>query len=131
MAEKNLSEHLNKISKDIRRYIELKFDYLKAETVEKIVEVYSRIILWAILGMVFSFVFLFLLIALSLYLGKLWGAWYWGFLATSAGALIIALIILLMRHTLITNPLLRIFLSIFFNLDKNERQKNISKSKKS
>ncbi len=123
MGKTSLNEHLSKLYRDLKLYTELKFELLKVEVVEKIVEVYSRIITWAIVGLFLSLFLLFVFITASLYLGELWGHTYLGFLATSGVMLLLVFLVLLLRNTMITNPLLKIFLSIFFNLNEYEQTK--------
>ncbi len=129
MDEKGLKEEFHKLVKDIIKYYELKWEYFKLEFVESLAQLYTKVFSIFLLWIIVPLFLLFLLIALALYLGKIWGELYLGFLAVGGGVLVLGAIILAFRKVLITNPLVDALVSAMFDLD-NQNEIKISKNAK-
>ncbi len=131
MKERSFNDYYKILRRDITKYIELKVDLFKIEFIETFSSIFSKIItLWVsiILGIIFIS---FLLLALGLYLGKILGAYYWGFLIVAGIFLLLAILFILLRNVILTNPLINSFIETFFDKEiKNEKRNYHGKSKK-
>ena len=126
MEEKGLRRDLHKLINDAIKYFELKWEYFKLDIIETLALLYTRIfslLLWWIIIPVFL---LFVFIGLALYLGTLWGKIYLGFFAVAGIILILALLFILLRRPLITNPLINVFITAMFEqqAEQNKKQSN-------
>ena len=137
MEQKGLRGDINKLLADLIKYLELKWEYFKIDIVETLALLYTRIFSLLVWWLIVPIFLLFILIGLALYLGKLWGEIYLGFFAVAGFILIIAILFLLLRRPLLTNPLINVFiLAMFENKDleqfkkqSNERKASDKKSK--
>ena len=128
--EKGLREEFHKIAKDVLKYYELRWELFKLELVESLAQLYTKVFSIFLLWIIVPIFMLFILVALALYLGKLWGAYYLGFLAVGGVVLLIFILILLFKKALITNPLVDALVSAFFEEDtENEIKKSKYESK--
>ena len=136
MEQKGLRGDINKLLADLIKYLELKWEYFKIEIIETLALLYTRIFSLLVWWLIVPIFLLFILIGLALYLGKLWGEIYLGFFAVAGFILIIAILFLLLRRSLLTNPLINVFiLAMFenkagqFKKQSNERKASDKKSK--
>ena len=127
MEDKGLRRDVHKLISDAIKYFELKWEYFKLDIVETLALLYTRIfslLLWWIIIPVFL---LFVFIGLALYLGTLWGKLYLGFFAVAGGILVLALLFILLRRPLLTNPLINVFITAMFEqqqMEQNKKQSN-------
>ena len=120
MKERNIDDYYKILKRDISKYLYLKIDYFKLEFIEAFSTIFSKIItMWVslLLGIIFIS---FALIALAFYLGKLLGAYHWGFLIVAGIFLFFAIIFIALRNKLLTNPLIKAFIETLFDSNKNE-----------
>lgn len=121
MKETDINEYYHTIKKDITKFIELKFDFFKLEFVEIFSQAYSKIITAWVVAISMVIFTSFILLALGLFLGKLWGAYYLGFLAVSGIFLGLLIIFFLLRKALLTNPMINLLVNVMFEKKiKNE-----------
>ncbi len=123
MEEKGLRRDLHKLINDAIKYFELKWEYFKLDIIETLALLYTRIfslLLWWIIIPVFL---LFVFIGLALYLGTLWGKIYLGFFAVAGIILVLALLFILLRRPLITNPLINVFITAMFEQQTEQNKK--------
>ena len=114
MGDKGLRHDVHKLIGDAIKYFELKWEYFKLDIVETLALLYTRVFslfLWWIIIPVFL---LFIFIGLALYLGTIWGKMYLGFFAVAGIILVLALLFILLRRPLLTNPLINVFISAMF-----------------
>jgi len=123
MKQKNVDEHFNVFKKDIFNYIELKLDYLKLEFIETFSLVYSKIITAWVVVVCLLITSGFMLIALALYLGKLWKSYHLGFLAVGGVFFVFMIIFFIFRKKILTNPMVNLLISIFFEKKVNNELK--------
>lgn len=124
MKEKNIDEYYKILKNDLTKYTELKLNYLKLEFIETFSTVFSKIISVWVTIMVGIIFFSFILIALAFYLGKILGAYHWGFLIVGGIFLLTGIIFFLLRNTLITNPLISSFMELLFFDKSKSKLKN-------
>lgn len=131
MKERSFNDYYKILNRDISKFIELKVDLFKLEFVEAFSSIFSKIItVWVslILGIIFIS---FLLLSLGFYLGKLLGAYHWGFLIVAGIFLLMAIFFVLMRNVFLTNPLINTLIdSLFDKNSNNEKRNNHEKSNK-
>ncbi len=132
MKEKGLKEELYKIISDFIKYYELRWEIFRLNLVESLAQLYTRVFSIFLIWLIIPIFLMFLFIALALYLGKIWGAYYLGFLAVGGIIFVIGILILLFRKVLITNPLVNALISAFFEAEQQrEIKKNNYDSKQS
>ncbi len=132
MKDKGLKEELYKIINDFIKYYELRWEIFRLNLVESLAQLYTRVFSIFLIWLIIPIFLMFLFIALALYLGKIWGAYYLGFLAVGGIIFVIGILILLFRKVLITNPLVNALISAFFEAERQgETKKNNYESKQS
>ncbi len=130
MEQKGLRRDVYKLIEDAIKYFELKWEYFKLDMVETLALLYTRIfslLLWWIIIPIFL---LFIFIGLALYLGTIWGKIYLGFFAVGGIILILAILFVLLRRPLLTNPLINVFIASMFeqHTEQNKKQSNEQKA---
>ena len=130
MEQKGLRRDVYKLVEDAIKYFELKWEYFKLDMVETLALLYTRIfslLLWWIIIPIFL---LFIFIGLALYLGTIWGKIYLGFFAVGGIILILAILFVLLRRPLLTNPLINVFIASMFeqHTEQNKKQSNEQKA---
>ncbi len=131
MKERDLKDYYRIFKRDITKYVGLRIDYLKLEIIDTISSVFSKIMtIWVslLLGIIFVS---FLLVSLGLFLGKILGAYYWGFLIVAGIFLLLAILFYLLRNKFLKQPLINSMITSLFDgkLEKNKFSAN-EKSKK-
>lgn len=131
MKERTFEDYFKIFKRDVTRYIDLKYEYFKLEFVELFSTIFSKILSLGVVLLISIIAFSFVLIAVAFYLGKLLGAYHYGFLIVAAGFFLIAILFVLLRNVIITNPLINSLISALFNneIEKEEKKENEEKSK--
>ncbi len=93
-----------------RQYLKQQYEYARLEVGEKTAKVSALILSFVVLFVLFGLVVLFGSLGLGLYLGRQWQSYSLAFGAITAFYLILAVIFLLLRKWLLTNPLLNLLL---------------------
>jgi hypothetical protein len=109
------SETLTRFFNDAKRYFEVRYDLARLDFIDKLAFFTSFFIKFLIFVLLFTSFFLFISFALAYYLGNLWRTYYGGFLAVAGIYLIFAIIIIIFRKQLISNPVLKMMLKKMFN----------------
>ncbi len=130
IENERLTDDLALIISEIKKYIDIKYDLVKLDLIEKIALISSLLFTLLIMLIVFPSVFLFTSLGIAYYLGSLLGATYWGFLILGGFFFIIGIIIFLLRNRLITKPVLRSLLRVIFKFDEDIDKKTTKKNKK-
>ena len=133
MENKDFKELIMVLYKDFRKYIKLQLDYYKLDAVETIVVFITKVFSFAIIWAVIPVAAFFALIGLSLFLGDLLGANYWGFFIVTGVVALFGLILYLLRKPIFTNPIINALVTAVFSNKKlkrkNEKKKKISEYK--
>lgn len=108
-----------------KNYAEVSIELVKLNAVDKTADIVSSLLARLLVIMVVAIFILFLSIALSLYLGELFGKDYLGFLGVSGFYLILALILHYQRDKLIKEPLTNVVIA---KLLKSKSVSNDSKT---
>ncbi len=123
MDENNIKDFATLLYKDIRKYLDLKFDYYKLDIVEKLIFLISKGFGIFLAFVIFPIIVIFLSFGGAFYLGEILGADYLGFFAVAGILFLFGLILLALKKTIFIKPLIRIFIDTFFN-NEAEKKKN-------
>ena len=81
-------------------------DYLQLEMAKRLAKTTSKLMTLVVTSFFMMMVVLFLSIAIGLLLGQYWNSYGLAFLCLTAGYLLIAILVLIFRKQIITNPIL-------------------------
>jgi len=98
------SESIKTFVDKTKDYIDTRIELTRLKTVDRAADVLSGIMVMIILIFFFSLLIIFLSIALALYLGRLTGEYFYGFLIVGGIYALAILIIYLLRDKLIKDP---------------------------
>lgn len=112
MDDKNLSQRFNELFEKVKKYIQLRLDYLTLALGEYVVFIISRLILVIVLFWAAFFATLFLAGGLVAWIGVETGNWPLASLAGAGVFIFIGLVIYLFRKPFIINPLNRLYLKL-------------------
>ena len=113
MSDKKLGQHLNNLSDDTKTYIESEIAFYKLDAYKKIIKATSSILRIVVNSGILILVFAFLSIGLSLFLGKMLGFYYQGFLIVAGIYIVILFLMLIFGKSIIEKSVLKIFNQIF------------------
>ena len=113
MSDKKIGEHLNDLSDDAKTYIKSEIAFYKLDAYKKLIKATSSILKIVINSGILILVFAFLSIGLSLFLGRLLGLYYIGFLIVAGFYAIIFILMFIFGKPFIDKIVLRIYNKIF------------------
>ena len=132
MRERSFKDYFRFFKRDVTQFVELKLEYYKLEFVDVFSTIFSRLIS-VVVSLIIGVIFLtFILIGVGFYLGKLLGGYHWGFFIVAGIFFILAMIFLLFRNKILTNPLINVLIASLFEeqIKKENKQEYASKNKK-
>jgi len=121
MDDKNLSQRFTDLVDQVKKYIQLRVDYLTLAIGEYVVFLLARLILVIVLFWASFFATLFLAGGLVSWIGVETGNWPLASLAGAGVFIIIGLIIFIFRKPFIINPMNRLYLKLL-ELKQNDEQ---------
>jgi len=126
MKERTFEDYFRIFKRDVTRYIDLKYEYFKLEFIEIFSTIFSKVLSIGVVLFISIIAFTFVLIAAAFYLGKLLGGYHYGFLIVAGVFFLIAILFVLLRNVILTNPLINSLISALFNneIEKEEQKKN-------
>lgn len=101
----NTATNFDLLYEKAKKYTETSIELLKLNAIDKTAEVLSSLVSRIAITMVVAMFTLFLNIGISLYIGKLLGENYLGFLIVSAFYLLVAILLYLFKDTFIKTPI--------------------------
>ena len=113
-AEKFL-EAAGETAEYTRQYVKLQLDYLRLEAAEKLAKTASSVISTMVIAALGLLALTMLSLAAAFYLGDLWNALPLAFLAVAGFYALLALLVLMFKKHLLTNPLLSTFIRSIFD----------------
>ena len=113
MSDKKLGQHLNNLSDDAKTYIKSEIAYYKLDAYKKLIKATSLILRIFVNSGILILVFAFLSVGLSLFLGKLLGFYYMGFLIVAGFYMLIYILMLIFGKSIIEKKVLKIYNQIF------------------
>ena len=117
---KTLKGELGKLFTDIRKYIKNNYDLAKLEIIEKIVLTTNFVISSIALLLLVLIFLLFISFAFAYYFGEIFHSNFIGFNIIAGFYFIIILFFLIFKNSLITKPLLKKLMRIFFKTEINQ-----------
>ena len=118
--ETTIKDDLSVLFAEVKKYIELKYDFARLDFIEKAIIIVTLFITSLSLIILLLGVFLFLSIAFGYFLGELFGKIYFGFLTVAGIYFILFAIIFIFRNTLIYHPVTKIMLKAIFHKKKSK-----------
>lgn len=119
---------VQKTIRDIKDYLQLQVDYLKLDSVEKLVKIVSLVISSVLFISLGTMIMIFLGMSLAYFLSELFNSYALGFLFTGLAILAFTLLLYVLRKQLITEPILSTMLKTAFD-SEFERKENIKDKK--
>jgi hypothetical protein len=122
MEKNKLSENLAEITAALKSYVNTRFDLMKLTLLQKITRAGTYMLSFvSILVSLFS-ILIFLMFAFSFWYGEKTGSLSTGFLISAGIFLVLMIVIFLLRKSIFSNPLIRIFSHILFTDEDNKEQ---------
>ena len=115
MAYQDLKDDFDQLQINAKNYVKAAGNYYRLMIFKILTKSATLFVKFALLAICLMMFVLFSSIALSFYLGKVFDNYCYGFLTVSAFYLIIALILSLIKISVIEGSVLRKFSEIFFN----------------
>ncbi len=115
MKKNKISKELVVLIDEIKEYLDLKYDLVRLDLIEKIVIISSIIFTITVILIVVPMIIFFFSIALALFLGDVLGQDFYGFLLVGSIITLFTIILLAFRRKIITNPILKVLLRSIFN----------------
>ncbi len=115
MAYQDLKDDIDQLQKNAKNYVKAAGNYYRLVIFKILTKSASLFVKFALLAICLMMFILFSSIALSFYLGKVFDNYCYGFLTVSGIYLVIALILSMVKISIIEGGVLRKFSEIFFN----------------
>ena len=107
----NLAPDLEDLLKKAMQYVRSSFELIRLQSIEKISDLISSFACIVLIVLLVTLFGLFLNIGLALYLGKILGETYFGFLVVAGIYLLFAILFFVFRKQLILSPLTDLVIS--------------------
>lgn len=108
------------LAENVKEYVNNRIDQLKLSSAEKTAKLISNFIAVLVVVLLVVFFILFGAVALSLYMGEVLGAMYWGFLFTGGLLLLFALITWVFRKTILQFPIMNALIQQLFTENEED-----------
>lgn len=113
-------EKAEALAEHLKEYANNRINQVKLSTSEKTAKLISYMLAIGIIAALFVFFILFAAVALSLYMGKILGALYWGFLFTGGVLLLLCALLWMFKTQLLQYPIMNALLQQLFTREKEE-----------
>ncbi|MFW5822373.1 MAG: hypothetical protein ACOCU7_03205 [Tangfeifania sp.] len=117
---KNLIENIGELSGSAKSYVQAKIDLAKLTLLGKITRFTSSLFTLIVIVLFSMLVIGFGAAAFAIWYGQTYNNYFEGVLIAGGCLIIVGLIFVLLRHKVLTNPMLRNFSEILFEEDENE-----------
>jgi hypothetical protein len=118
MEEQNIKDLLTVLYSDVKKYLDIKFDYYRLDLIEKIILFASKGFVLVLFLIIVPIITIFLSFGGAYYLGELLGSVYLGFFAVAGILMIFAILFLIFKKPIFLRPLIRTLIDTFFNNDQ-------------
>ena len=108
------------LAEHVKEYVNNRIDQLKLSSAEKTAKLMSYFIAVLVVVLLVVFFILFGAVALSLYMGEVFGAVYWGFLFTGGLLLLFAWITGVFRKTILQFPIMNALIQQLFTENEED-----------
>lgn len=115
---KNLTENIGELSGSAKSYVQAKIDLAKLSLLEKITRFTSSLFTMIVMVLFFTLVIGFGAAAFAIWYGQAYNNYFEGVLIAGGSLIVLGLVFVLLRHKILTNPVLRNFSDILFEEDE-------------
>ena len=119
---KNLTENIGELGGSAKSYVQVKIDLAKLTLLEKVTRFTSYLFNLIVVMLFFLLVFGFGAAAFAVWYGQTYNNYFEGVLIAGGGLIVMVLLFILLRHRLITNPLVRNFSDILFDDEEEKKE---------
>lgn len=120
-----MSQHIPRyvklLIKDLKRYLELRIDYLKLESTELLADLFARLTTIFFIMLTSVIIFTFLLLALAFYLGKILNGYHYGFMIVSGIFLVFVGLFFVFYKKIVYSPILNFLVRSFWRKDSSKK----------
>ncbi|MFW6246272.1 MAG: hypothetical protein ACOC13_02355 [Tangfeifania sp.] len=116
---KNLTENIGELSGSAKSYVQAKIDLAKLTLLGKITRFTSSLFTLIVIVLFSMLVIGFGAAAFAIWYGQTYNNYFEGVLIAGGCLILVGLVFVLLRHKILTNPLLRNFSEILFEEDEN------------
>ncbi|HKL31561.1 MAG TPA: hypothetical protein VJ919_03445 [Tangfeifania sp.] len=117
---KNLTENIGELSGSAKSYVQAKIDLAKLTLLGKMSRFTSSLFTLIVVVLFSMLVIGFGAAAFAIWYGQTYNNYFEGVLIAGGSLIFVGLIFVLLRHKILTNPLLRNFSEILFEEDETE-----------
>lgn len=119
---KNLTENIGELSGSVKNYVQVKIDLAKLTLLEKVTRFTSYLFSVIVVMLFLIFAFGFGAAAFAVWYGQTYNNYFEGVLIAGGSLVVLAFLFVLLRHQIITNPLIRNFSIIFFDDEEEKKE---------
>lgn len=119
---KNLTENIGELGGSAKNYVQVKIDLAKLTLLEKVTRFTSYLFSVIVVMLFLLLAFGFGAAAFAVWYGQTYNNYFEGVLIAGGGLILLALLFVLLRHKIITNPLIRNFSDILFDDDEEKKE---------
>lgn len=121
MKEPILKDSVNEFKDSAKEYVNLKIDEYKLRGVESLSTLLNKLIFILTATILASIIIQFLALALGWWIGSMIGSIAIGMLIDAVIFAIVFILLYLRRDTLLINPMVKLFINVFFSNDGKHR----------
>lgn len=118
---KNLTDNIGELGGSAKSYVQAKIDLAKLTLLEKVTRFTSHLFSMIVILLFSMLIFGFGAAAFAIWYGQTYNNYFEGVLIAGGCLIILALIFILLRHKIVTNPVLKNFSDILFD-EENEKK---------
>ena len=118
---KNLTDNIGELGGSAKSYVQAKIDLAKLTLLEKVTRFTSHLFSMIVIMLFSMLIFGFGAAAFAIWYGQTYNNYFEGVLIAGGCLIFMALIFILLRHKIVTNPVLKNFSDILFD-EENEKK---------
>jgi len=118
---KNLTDNIGELGGSAKSYVQAKIDLAKLTLLEKVTRFTSHLFSMIVIMLFSMLIFGFGAAAFAIWYGQTYNNYFEGVLIAGGCLIVMALIFILLRHKIVTNPVLKNFSDILFD-EENEKK---------
>jgi hypothetical protein len=119
---KNLTENIGELSGSVKSYVQVKIDLARLTLLEKVTRFTSYLFSVIVVMLFLILAFGFGAAAFAIWYGQAYNNYFEGVLIAGGGLVVLAFLFVLLRHQIITNPLIRNFSEILFDDEEEKKE---------
>ena len=111
----NISEHINKVSDDAKKYLNSSLEYYKLDSFKKMMDGAVSLVNLMVSGSIFLIFILFISVGVAIVIGESLGSLSYGYFIVAGIYLLLFILYKLFGKPLITEIVLKKYSKVFFN----------------